>query len=103
MKYILVAIIVLFGLQITAQDIELQTKIEFANSKIQKTQKGDRLFWLDSLTKLTYRNSELKYDSIVRQTISLAITLDSLQLASQRVADLIGFQNNYFFPLFYNH
>ncbi|WP_323788182.1 sensor histidine kinase [Psychroserpens sp.] len=95
MKYIFIAISLLFGFQITAQDIELQTKIEFANSKIQQTQKGDRLFWLDSLTKLTYRNSELKYDAIVRQTISLAITLDSLNLATQRVADLIGFQNNY--------
>ena len=95
MKYILITVVLLFGLQITAQDIELQTKIEFANSKIQQTQKGDRLFWLDSLTKLTYRNSELKYDSIVRQTISLAITLDSLRLATRRVTDLIGFQNNY--------
>ena len=96
MKYIFVTfLLLLFAFQITAQDIELQTKIDFANSKIQQTQKGKRLFWLDSLTKLTYRNSELKYDSIVRQTISLAITLDSLRLASQRVSDLIGFQNNY--------
>jgi signal transduction histidine kinase len=31
----------------------------------------------------------------VRQTISLAINLDSLRLATQRVTDLIGFQNNY--------
>lgn len=95
MRYILFAAVLLFGFQLTVQDIELKTKIEFANSKIKQTQKGERLFWLDSLTKLTYRNAELKYDSIVRQTISLAITLDSLNLASQRVADLIGFQNNY--------
>ena len=54
-----------------------------------------RLTWLDSLTKLTFRNSELKYDSITRQTISLAIELDSLSLATKNVTDLIGFQNNY--------
>jgi signal transduction histidine kinase len=95
MKYILIAVIFFLGYQTTAQDIELQTKIEFANSKIQQTQKGEQLFWLDSLTKLTYRNSELNYDSIMRQTISLAINLDSMRLATQRVNDLIGYQNNY--------
>jgi signal transduction histidine kinase len=97
MKHILLVIILFFCIQLSAQDqeAELQSKIEFANSKIIQTQKGERLFWLDSLTKLTYRNSELKYDSIVRQTISLALTLDSLNLATQRVTDLIGFQNNY--------
>lgn len=95
MKYIPLIISLFFGLQITAQNEELQSKIQLVNSKIEQTDKGERLFWLDSLTKLTYRNSELKYDSIVRQTISLALTLDSLNLATTRVTDLIGFQNNY--------
>lgn len=95
MKYTLIVIFCLLGFQITAQDLKLQLEIEFVKSKIQQSLKGERLFWLDSLTKLTYRNSELNYESSVRQTISLAIELDSLRLATQRVTDLIGYQNNY--------
>lgn len=95
MKYILFAGMLLFGFQITAQDLDLQKKIELVNSKIQESQKGERLVWLDSLTKLTFLKAELKYDSIARQTISLAVKLDSLSLATQNVTDLIGFQNNY--------
>jgi signal transduction histidine kinase len=95
MKYTLCAITLLFGLQITAQNLDLQNKIEFVNTKIQQTEKGERLAWLDSLTKLTYRNPKLKYDSIVRQTITAAILLDSLNIATHQVANLIGFHNNY--------
>jgi signal transduction histidine kinase len=95
MKYTLLVITLLFGFQIIAQDLDLQNKIEFVNAKIQQTEKGERLAWLDSLTKLTYRNPKLKYDSIVRQTISLAIALDSINFAAIRLGDLMGFQNNY--------
>jgi signal transduction histidine kinase len=95
MKYTLLVITLLFGLQITAQDLDLQNKIEFVNTKIQQTEKGEHLAWLDSLTKLTYRNPKLKYDSIVRQTITAAIVLDSLNIATHQVANLIGFHNNY--------
>ncbi|WP_081979274.1 sensor histidine kinase [Lacinutrix jangbogonensis] len=95
MKYIFFVSMLLFGFQITAQNSDVQNKIDFVNLKIQNTKKGERLTWLDSLTKLTYRNAELKYDANLRQTISLAIKLDSLSLATIRVNDLIGFQNNY--------
>lgn len=97
MKYIPLAIFLCFIVQLSgqSQDKDLQSKIDFLNSKIEHTEKGERLFWLDSLTKLTYRNSELKFDSIVRQTIKFAIGLDSLNLAAKQVVDLIGFHNNY--------
>lgn len=97
MKYTLLAVALLFSIHISAQDQDagLQTKIDIFKSKIQQTEKGERLIWLDSLTKLTYRKSELNYDSIVRRTVSLAISIDSLNLAAKRVADLMGFYNNY--------
>jgi signal transduction histidine kinase len=97
MKYIFLAINLLFSFQLSAQDqnTALETKIDFVNSKIQQTDKGERLTWLDSLTKITYRNPKLEYDAALRQTIDLAIDLDSLNFAAKKVADLIGFQNNF--------
>ena len=95
MKYIPLVLSLLFVFQIAAQNEELQSKIEFVNSKIQQTEKGERLIWLDSLTELTYRNPKLEYDAALRQTIDLAIALDSLNFAAKKVADLIGFQNNF--------
>jgi hypothetical protein len=96
-KYIFLAINLLFSFQLSAQDqnTALETKIDFVNSKIQQTDKGERLTWLDSLTKITYRNPKLEYDAALRQTIDLAIDLDSLNFAAKKVADLIGFQNNF--------
>ena len=97
MKHIFLAIVVLLVFQLSAQDqgTELQSKIDILNLKIEQSQNGERLKWMDSLTKVVSNSVELKYDSIVRQTISLAIKLDSLNLATQRVTDLIRFQNNY--------
>lgn len=97
MKHALLAIIILFSIQLSAQnpDTDLKSKIDIINLKIRQSEKGERLIWLDSLTKLTYRKSELNYDSIVRRTVSLAISIDSLSLAAKRVADLMGFYNNY--------
>ena len=95
MKVTLSIIFFLCAWQITAQDADIKSKIDFFNSKIVKTERGERLAWLDSLTRITIRNSDLKYDSIVRQTIFFAISLDSLSLATKKLADLIGFENNY--------
>ncbi|MFT5847931.1 sensor histidine kinase [Psychroserpens sp.] len=96
MKYTLLAIILLFSFQLSAQnqDAALHSKIVILNSKIKQSEKGERLKWMDSLTKVVRNNSELKYDSIVRQTINFAVTLDSLNLAANQVGDLIGFHNN---------
>lgn len=97
MKYTLLAIALLFSFHLSAQDEDaaLQSKIDALSIKIEQSQNGKRLKWMDSLTKVVSNKVELKYDSIVRQTISLAIKLDSLNLATLRVTDLIRFQNNY--------
>ena len=97
MRYPLLTIILLFVCQLSAQDqdAELQSKVDVLNLKIEQSQNGERLKWMDSLTKVVRNNPELKYDSIVRQTIKFAITLDSLNLAANQVVDLIGFHNNF--------
>lgn len=95
MKQSVLAFILLFACQINAQELDLQNKIQFLNSKIHETTKGERLKWMDSLTRVVRFNTDLKYDSIAKQTIDFAISLDSLTIATNQVSELIRFQNNY--------
>tara|TARA_R110000787_G_scaffold196454_6_gene307826 strand:+ start:2496 stop:4466 length:1971 start_codon:yes stop_codon:yes gene_type:complete len=74
---------------------DIKTKIKFFNSKIQQTEKGERLQWLDSLTSLVRNKTELKYDSIARECINFAISIDSLDSAAGNVASLMDYNNNY--------
>ncbi|WP_055442808.1 tetratricopeptide repeat-containing sensor histidine kinase [Lacinutrix himadriensis] len=102
MKYKLLAITLLFSFHIFAQDQDavLQSKLDIFNSKIQQTEKGERLRWMDSLATTIYfervfNNSKFKYDSITTQTIKYAISLDSLNKAAEHVANLVWY-NSYF-------
>ena len=67
MKHIFLAIVVLFVFQLSAQDqgTELQSKIDILNLKIEQSQNGERLKWMDSLTKVVSNNVELKYNVLV--------------------------------------
>ena len=100
MKYTLLAIILLLSFQLSAQDkdAELLSKIESFNSKVQQTEKGERLRWMDSLATTIYDNNfysnpKFKYDSIAKQTIKYAIDLDSLNKGAEHVANLIWYNN----------
>ena len=94
--YILLSFVSLFSLIVSSQNLELEKKIAFVKSKIQQTEKGERLKWLDSLTELSYREAKLfKHDSIAKETIKYAISLDSLNFAAGSVGDLMGYYNNY--------
>jgi S-adenosylmethionine:diacylglycerol 3-amino-3-carboxypropyl transferase len=79
MKCIIFLITLCFGVQLSAQnqDADIQSKIDFFNSKIQQTEKGERLQWLDSLNSTVLDKTEFKYDSIARVVIDYAIELDS--------------------------
>jgi signal transduction histidine kinase len=90
--YILSLFVFLFTLVTSAQNSDIASKVEFFNSKIQQTQKGERLQWMDSLTSTVWEKTAFKYDSIARQTIDFAIELDSLKYASNRLSDLIYYQ-----------
>jgi hypothetical protein len=80
MNYFFLAITLLFSFQLSAQnqDGDLQSKLDIFNSKIQHTEKGERLRWMDSLATTIYlnrlyNNPKFKYDSITRQTIKYAL------------------------------
>ena len=101
MKLVLFAISLLFAFLLSAQsqDVVLQSKIDFFNSKIQQSDKGQRLRWMDSLSTViydnnVYNNPKFKYDSITKQTIDFALSLDSLDMAADHVANLIWYNNN---------
>jgi signal transduction histidine kinase len=100
MNYFFLAITLLFSFQLSAQnqDGDLQSKLDVFNSKIQHTEKGERLRWMDSLTTTIYdtnfySNPKFKYDSIAKQTIKYAIALDSVSKAAEHVANLIWYKN----------
>ena len=94
MKFLFFFITLVFGIQLSAQDADIPSKIDFFNSKIQQTEKGERLIWMDSLNHLVWEKTEFKYDSIARKTINYAIQLDSLDYASRKLSDLVYYHNN---------
>jgi tetratricopeptide (TPR) repeat protein len=100
MKCIPFLISLCFGVYVFAQnpDAALQSKLDIFNSKVQQTEKGERLRWMDSLTTTIYdtnfySNPKFKYDSIAKQTIKHAIALDSVSKAAEHVANLIWYKN----------
>ena len=78
---------------LNAQDAALQTKVSAIKSKIEESQKGERLKWMDSLTLLIEFNDDFHYDSVVRETIRYALELDSLDIATRNTHDLIYYKN----------
>jgi tetratricopeptide (TPR) repeat protein len=89
-------LILLFSLSISAisQNDSIKSSIKELSFKIKHSQKAEKLKWMDSLTSLVINNSELKYDSIVRQTINYAKSLDSISNAGKHTANLIYYYNN---------
>lgn len=96
MKQSLIIFFFIFSFVMFSQETKLKTEIGNVKLKVKNSKKGERLKWLDSLTKLTEYNSNFKYDSIVRETISYALQLDSINLATVQTANLIYYYNNIF-------
>lgn len=95
MKKLITTIIYIASFSATiAQNNTLEQSISEIRLKITNTQKGEKLKWLDSLSKITQFKTEFQYESIVRETISLAKTLDSANLILLHTSNLINFQNN---------
>lgn len=94
MKYYLSYFLLFSGVLLLAQQPKLEDKIKNINSIIQQSEKGERLKWLDSLTVLVAFNEDYKYDSIARQTIKYALSLDSLNIAAKNTNKLIHYHNN---------
>ena len=82
--------IFLFVSQLNAQ----QTKIAILESKIAKSEGGEKLKWLDSLSTYIKHERSQEQDSILRVTLAYAIKLDSINVAGRQLADLMDFLNN---------
>ncbi len=79
---------------VTAQNNAFQEKSETLKSKIASSEKTEKLMWLDSLTTLVQFDEALKYDSIARETITYALKLDSLNIATTNTSKLIHYHSN---------
>jgi signal transduction histidine kinase len=80
---------ILLTANVFAQKTSIEEKISQFNTKIERTEKGERLQWMDSLNRIVFEKPAFNYDTIARQTIAFAIELDSLSLASKNLTDLI--------------
>ena len=87
-----ISLFIVFG--ISAQQSDIEKSISKIHSNIQRSQNGQRLKWMDSLVSIVKYKTDLQYDTIVNQTINLALKLDSLELAGNHIADLIYYKNN---------
>ncbi|WP_185154487.1 sensor histidine kinase [Fulvivirga sp. M361] len=94
MKQLLLIPIFFLSVIINAQDMDLQIKVTTIKSKIEQSEKGERLMWMDSLSLLIEFNDHFNYDSVVRHTIRYALELDSLDIATRNTHDLIYYKKN---------
>jgi signal transduction histidine kinase len=79
---------------ILGQDLTSEKTIEALKLKIEQTQKGEKLKWLDSLSNYIARETRFESDSLLKETVRYALELDSLRIATWHTANLIYYQNN---------
>ncbi len=81
-------------LTVTAQDKDISKEVKVLEVKIEKAEKGEKLFLLDSLAKLTFEKGEYNYPQNAQNAIDLGIKLDSLNIAIRNVNNLVDYYNN---------
>ncbi|MFT5436762.1 MAG: signal transduction histidine kinase [Ulvibacter sp.] len=79
---------------IFAQEATPEKALDGLRLKIEQSQKGEKLKWMDSLSNFIVRKTKYESDSIVKETVRYALELDSLRVATWHTANLIYFQNN---------
>ena len=92
MKNCVLFLLLLLVYQLPAQksDPDIPSKIKYLKVKIQETESGERLIWLDSLVQTVLDRTEFKYDSIARVSINFAIKIDSLSKASRQLSKFLS-------------
>ena len=73
---------------------ELTKKINYFKTKIDQSDRNDKMQWIDSLVRAVWERPELQYDSISKVSIDFAFELDSLAKASRVLSDLMYYHNN---------
>ncbi len=87
-------LLVLAALPLYGQQPSIEESVAQVEQIVDRSEGAEKLKWLDSLTKLTRYNSELKFDSIVRRTIDHAYAVDSIDTAIWQTGDLIFYYAN---------
>ncbi|UAB81762.1 sensor histidine kinase [Marixanthomonas sp. SCSIO 43207] len=92
MKQLLLSLFCLFVFSMYAQENE-QHIIEL-KQKINSSEKGEKLRWMDSLTDYIFYSTQRNPDSILQATISYAIQLDSMHIAIDQLSNRMDYLNN---------
>ncbi len=87
--YLLFATMIVFG-----QEKSVKNTINNFKERIQKASNTKKLALLDSLCKITQFKSDLKYDSIAKEAVSYAFTLDSIDFAVRHMSNLVFYYAN---------
>lgn len=70
------------------------TKIAKLKSKVAQTQGEQKLKWLDSLSTVMVSENSDEQDTVLLETLQLALELKSPDIAGQRLSDVMDFYNN---------
>ncbi len=77
-----------------AQDANTDQEITSLRDALENSVGGDRLEQLKKLTKLTEASTIYDHDSIARETINYATSIDSMRFATEQIQGLINYKNN---------
>ncbi len=94
MKTLLFYSIFCISLVSYAQENPLSTKVSNLKEIIHQSKGVEKLKLLDSLSELTRERREFPYDSIVKETITLAFELDSINIAAKHTGQRIFYLVN---------
>ncbi|SNR80887.1 tetratricopeptide repeat protein [Dokdonia pacifica] len=94
MKTLLFYSIFCISLVSNAQENPLSTKVSNLKEIIHQSKGVEKLKLLDSLSELTRERREFPYDSIVKETITLAFELDSINIAAKHTGQRIFYLVN---------
>ena len=86
--------IMLFCILGFGQSTITPSNLKTLTKKVEASERGERLKWMDSLTRYIRYDTDLNYDPLVKQTINFALKLDSLDLAGRHTANYIYYNNN---------
>lgn len=94
MKQSVLFFLLLFGFVVFSQQDNSEKIIRELKEKIEQSQKGNRLFLMDSLSNYIVTKTNFESDSIIKETVRYALELDSINIATWQTANLIYYQNN---------
>ncbi|MCT8339640.1 sensor histidine kinase [Flavobacteriaceae bacterium TK19130] len=84
----------LLPISLFAQERNTEEDVQQLKAKIAASEKDKKLVWMDSLAEYMITYTSVQSDSIFKETVSYALQVDSLRIATWHTANLIFIQNN---------